>query len=88
MNPISDVLVLNCVFKWVFLYRYCLAHRGTQLLQALLDHPAFAPPVKKTAADNMQEAAASIQENLKEGLAGGFKGFPGLKGLKKPSWMS
>lgn len=42
--------------------------------------------MKKTAADNVQEAAEKLQEGLKEGLKG-FPGFKGLKGLKKPSWM-
>jgi hypothetical protein len=71
------------------------ALRGTQLLNALLEHPAYAPPKKpKTAADNVQAAASKFQESVKGSLEGGmkggfggFKGFPGLKGLKKPSWM-
>lgn len=59
------------------------ALRGTQLLNALLEHPAYAPPKKeKTAADTMQEGLNNAAENLKQGLS------KGLKGLKKPSWMS
>lgn len=61
------------------------ALRGTQLLEALLEHPAFAPPAKpKTAADQAADAVNQMGDNLKKVMGGGM---PGLKGLKKPSWM-
>ena len=61
------------------------ALRGTQLLEALLEHPAFAPPAKpKTAADQAADAVNQMGDNLKKVMGGGL---PGLKGLKKPSWM-
>ena len=61
------------------------ALRGTQLLNALLEHPAFAPPAKpKSAADQAAEAMEQMGDNLKKAMGGGM---PGLKGLKKPSWM-
>ena len=61
------------------------ALRGTQLLNALLEHPAFAPPAKpKNAADQAAEAMEQMGDNLKKAMGGGM---PGLKGLKKPSWM-
>lgn len=49
------------------------ALRGTQLLNALLEHPAFAPPETE-------------QKGKEGGIGGGI--MKGLKGLKKPSWMS
>ena len=61
------------------------ALRGTQLLEALLEHPAFAPPAKpKTAADQAADAVNQMGDNLKKVMGGGL---PGLKGLKKPSCM-
>jgi len=61
------------------------ALRGTQLLEALLEHPAFAPPkAPKTAADQAADAVNQMGDNLKKVMGGGM---PGLKGLKKPSWM-
>lgn len=61
------------------------ALRGTQLFEALLEHPAFAPPAKpKTAADQAADAVNQMGDNLKKVMGGGM---PGLKGLKKPSWM-
>ena len=64
------------------------ALRGTQLLEALLEHPAYAPPKKKDAAADMKEAANKLGEGLKN-AAESLKApsFKGLKGLKKPSWM-
>ena len=56
------------------------ALRGTQLLEALLEHPAFAPAKPKDAATQVSDA----MEGAKKGLEGAFKG---LKGLKKPDWM-
>ena len=56
------------------------ALRGTQLLEALLEHPAFAPAKPKDAATQV----ADVMEGAKKGLEGAFKG---LKGLKKPDWM-
>ena len=55
------------------------ALRGTQL-EALLEHPAFAPAKPKDAATQVSDA----MEGAKKGLEGAFKG---LKGLKKPDWM-
>ena len=52
------------------------ALRGTQLLNALLEHPAYAPAEKKNVADNIKESLGNIG-----------KGVKGLQGLKKPSWM-
>lgn len=49
------------------------ALRGTQLLKALLEHPAFAPPEEE-------------QKGDKKGGGGLMDGL--VKGLKKPSWMS
>jgi len=49
------------------------ALRGTQLLKALLEHPAFAP----------QETKGSDKGS--DGPGGGL--LKGLKGLKKPGWM-
>ena len=54
--------------------------RGTQLLEALLEHPAPAPAKPKDAATQASDA----MEGAKKGLEGAFKG---LKGLKKPDWM-
>lgn len=50
------------------------ALRGTQLLKALLEHPAFAPP--------------ETEETKGKGGGIGSGIMQGLKGLKKPSWMS
>ena len=61
------------------------ALRGTQLLEALLEHPAFAPPAKpKSAAEQAAEQLGGVQKQAEQALGNAMKG---LKGLKKPSWM-
>jgi len=61
------------------------ALRGTQLLEALLEHPAFAPPAKpKSAAEQAADQLGDVQKNAEKALGNAMKG---LKGLKKPSWM-
>ena len=61
------------------------ALRGTQLLEALLEHPAFAPPAKpKTGAEQMQDAAQQAAQGAQKAMGNAMKG---LKGLKKPDWM-
>ena len=61
------------------------ALRGTQLLEALLEHPAFAPPAKpKSAAEQVQDQLDGVQKQAEQALGNAMKG---LKGLKKPSWM-
>jgi|TARA_B100001142_G_scaffold59490_1_gene58416 hypothetical protein len=57
------------------------ALRGTTLLESLLEHPAFAPPKKP------QEELASQLEEAGDKLQSAMANLPGLKGLKKPSWM-
>ena len=56
------------------------ALRGTQLFEALMEHPAFAPA----------KTAAEVQAELKgQGTGAGEDATSkGLKGLKKPDWMS
>ena len=61
------------------------ALRGTQLLEALLEHPAFAPPAKpKSAAEQAADQLGGVQKQAEKALGSAMKG---LKGLKKPSWM-
>jgi|MDSY01.2.fsa_nt_gb hypothetical protein len=65
------------------------ALRGTQLFEALLEHPAFAPPKKKKtaaemAAENAKEAMGDVTKSAEKAMDGVMKG---LKGLSKPSWM-
>jgi hypothetical protein len=61
------------------------ALRGTQLLEALLEHPAFAPPAKpKTGSEQMQDAAQQAAQGAQKAMGNAMKG---LKGLKKPDWM-
>ena len=56
-----------------------------QLLEALLEHPAFAPPAKpKSAAEQVQDQLGGVQKQAEQALGNAMKG---LKGLKKPSWM-
>ena len=67
------------------------ALRGTQLFEALMDHPAFTPT--KTAAEIQAEELAKIQDQVTDTVSrvqGTFGDFmkKGLKGLKKPDWMN
>ena len=74
-----------CRSSWVAAWRGFASTTHPQLLEALLEHPAFAPPAKpKTAADQAADAVNQMGDNLKKVMGGGM---PGLKGLKKPSWM-
>ena len=60
------------------------ALRGTQLLEALLEH-RLAPPAKpKTGAEQMQDAAQQAAQGAQKAMGNAMKG---LKGLKKPDWM-
>ena len=65
------------------------ALRGTQLLEALLEHPAFAPPKKvksqaELATESAQETFTEVTKKAEDVMGNVMKG---LKGLKKPSWM-
>ena len=67
------------------------ALRGTQLFEALMEHPAFAPP--KTAAEIQAEELAKVQDQVTGAVSRAQGEFgdlmrKGLKGLKKPDWMS
>ena len=67
------------------------ALRGTQLFAALMEHPAFAPP--KTAAEIQAEELAKVQDQVTGAVSRAQGEFgdlmrKGLKGLKKPDWMS
>jgi len=66
------------------------ALRGTQLFEALMEHPAFAPP--KTAAEIQAEELAKVQDQVTGAVSRAQGEFgdlmrKGLKGLKKPDWM-